>query len=140
MKVFISHAASDKPLARKAAEVFTKAGLDVWLDTQVLPGDNWAEEHAKALDTSQAMVVLLSPASVQSHEVRSDLSYALGQQLYKNRVVPVLVSSYDLLEYSDVPWILKRMNTVELDAFKRPEDAFRQVADRLKSSLETANE
>lgn len=140
MKVYISHAYSDKPLARKAAETFSNAGLDVWWDAQVLPGDNWAEEHAKALETSQAMVILLSPASMQSQQVRSDLSFALGKQFYKDRVVPVLVSSYDLLEYSDVPWVLKGMNAVKLDSFNRPEDAFRQVADRLKRSLQTAND
>ena len=139
-KVFISYAHSDKPMARKAAEALSKAGLEVWWDSEVLPGDNWAQEHSEALKSSQAMIVLLSPASVQSNEVRSDLSFALGQQDYKDRVIPVLISSYDLKEYADVPWVLKRMRTVDLDEYDRPEKGFREIADRIKQSLQTAEE
>ena len=138
MKVFISHAYSDKSLARKAAKALQEAGLEVWWDEQVLPGDNWADAHAKALDSSQAMVLLLSPSSLQSQEVRSDLSFALGRSIYKNRVVPILTSSYDSMDYSSVPWVLKGMNAVELDSYRRPEEAFRQVATRLKTSLQAA--
>lgn len=137
-KVFISYAHSDKPMARKAAEALSEAGLEVWWDAEVLPGDNWAQERSEALSSSQAMVVLLSPASVQSNEVQSDLSFALGQQDYKDRVIPVLISSYDLKEYADVPWVLKRMKTVDLDEYDRPEESFREIADRIKQSLQTA--
>lgn len=86
------------------------------------------------------MIVLLSPASVQSNEVRSDLSFALGQQDYKDRVIPVLISSYDLKEYADAPWVLKRMKTVDLDEYDRPEKSFREITDRIKQSLQTAEE
>ena len=140
MKVFISHAHSDKLLARNVAEALSRSGLEVWSDADVMPGDNWAEEHAEALDSSQAMIVLLSPASLQSQEVRSDISFALGQQPYKDRVIPVVISSYDLLEYGDVPWVLKRMDAVNLDSFDQPEDAFRHIADRIKNSLQPAED
>ncbi len=44
MKVFISHADSDKGLVRNVAAVLQKAGSDVRdEDLEILPGDNWAE-------------------------------------------------------------------------------------------------
>ena len=136
MKVFLSHAQNDKTLARQAEAALTQAGLEVWSDDQILPGDNWAAKHAEALDNAEAMVVLLSAAALQSQEVMADLSFALGQRGYKGRLVPVVTSPKDVQGSLEIPWILKRMDTVELGAFNHPEEAFSSVAQRLKASLD----
>ena len=44
----------------------------------MLPGHNWAAKVAQALDESQAMVVLLTLAAVNSPNVRREMEYALG--------------------------------------------------------------
>ena len=38
MNVFISHAAADRDLARRVADVLKKAGFQVWDESQLLAG------------------------------------------------------------------------------------------------------
>jgi predicted nucleotide-binding protein len=71
MKVFISHSHETKSLAKKLGEALKRAGLESWNHEQeILPGDNWAQKIAQALEESEAMVVLLSPDSLDSTLVR----------------------------------------------------------------------
>ncbi len=115
MKVFISHAQTDDALARKVATVLEAAGLDVSNDkADILPGDNWADKVAQALRESEAMVVLLTPEALRSHWVRHDIEYALGQKGYHKRLIPVLATTPEKIAQEDIPWILRRLNMLEL--------------------------
>jgi predicted nucleotide-binding protein len=73
MKVFISHTSTDTKLARRVADTLRVAVFQVWDDTQILPGENWAESLGKALDESDAMVVLLTPSSVHSSHITHEV-------------------------------------------------------------------
>ena len=64
MKVFISYAQQDAALAGRVAEALQGDGLEVWnAERNLLPGDNWAAEVGRALEESEAMVVLLTSRS-----------------------------------------------------------------------------
>jgi hypothetical protein len=54
------------------------------------------------------MVVLISPASMQSKYVRNEIQYALGDLNYEHRIFPVL-----LHETPDIPWILSRFEILK---------------------------
>ncbi len=136
MKVFISYAQPDRALAELAAKTLTEAGLEVWLDVwQVLPGDNPAAALAEALRAADAMVLLLTPHSVESNAVQSELSYALGKRSFKGRLVPV----YADVARSEIPWVLREtgIQGIDLSAYVHAEEAFREVAARIKQA-ETA--
>ena len=116
MKVFISHSHTDSALAARVSEALRDDGLEVWdPDVDVLPGDNWAEKVAQALRKSQAMVVLLTPAAVDSPYVRRDMEYALGAKRYSNRLIPVVIGGREQLPPDSVPWIVRHMPWVELE-------------------------
>ena len=67
MQVFISHSHADAPLAAKVSAALQRCGLDVWdPNLHILPGDSWAAKVTRALEESQAMVVLLTPNAVKS--------------------------------------------------------------------------
>ncbi|WP_295436755.1 toll/interleukin-1 receptor domain-containing protein [uncultured Thiodictyon sp.] len=84
MQVFISHVRADAKLAERIAQVLRDTGLQVWDDTQILPGDNWAEKLAEGLEQSDAMVVLFTPDSAHSDAIRrSEVGYALGKKDFK---------------------------------------------------------
>jgi hypothetical protein len=52
MKVFISHASKDQPLAESLAARLSEAGLEVWNPYEGIdPGDNWAMKVGQALTT-----------------------------------------------------------------------------------------
>lgn len=115
MQVFISHSHSDSPLAARVSEALRKAGLDVWNhDLDVLPGDNWAAEVARALDESEAMVVLVTPDALRSPYVRSEIGFALGSKNYDNRLIPVAVGGREQLPTREIPWIVRQLPWVEL--------------------------
>ncbi|MEX2215419.1 MAG: toll/interleukin-1 receptor domain-containing protein [Phycisphaeraceae bacterium] len=110
MKVFLSHSDKDGPVAEKLAASLTQAGLEVWRTALLLPGDNWASKLAEALETSDAMVVLISPDAMASTHVRREIDFALGSTNYKDRLVPVQIRAT-----KNIPWILNRLHVVRAD-------------------------
>ena len=109
MKVFISHAQEDREFAQDIARRLSDAGIDVWLDTETLPGENYARKLGEALDASDAMVVIVSPASAESRFVKEEISYAVGSPKYAGRLIPVVVEDTDKM-----PWVLRRMQAIRV--------------------------
>jgi hypothetical protein len=135
MQVFISYAESDEPVAKKVAAGLEKEGLKVWYNRrEILPGHNWAESVAKALKESRAMVVLLTPAALRSSWVRHEIDYALGDQTFSHRLIPVIVGPPENLPQKDIPWILQSLKMVNLPERGNPEKKIKEIADALKTA------
>jgi len=132
MKVFISHSHESQALAKQISDALRRVGLEVWDDTQILPGDNWAQEIARALEESQAMVILLTPSTVNSTWVQREIQYALGSKSFESRVVPVLVGSEDFPADS-VPWILRHLNIIKLPAHGRDEEGINRITQAIQA-------
>jgi hypothetical protein len=134
MKVFISHAATDARLASRLTQVLREAGFDVWHDTEIFPGENWGEKLGEALRESDAMVVLLTPDSVRSPNVRYEIGYALGKSDYKGRLLPVIAASPEQLPKEEIPWVLNRLRMIQLTGQEEDEEGLRQIAQALKEA------
>lgn len=118
MKVFISHAQTDDSFVRKVEAGLEKVGLEVWdARREILPGDNRADKIAQALRESEAMVVFLTTDALRSPWVRWEIEYALGEQRYRKRLVPVLAGKPD----GHVPWILRHLPMVDMEEFTEEE-------------------
>ena len=112
----MSHAHTDAVLAERVSNALESKGLEVWdPDRDLLPGDNWAGETARALEESNAMVVLLTPAAANSPYVKREIVYALGAANFKNRLIPVVVGDPDRFPKNEIPWIVKRMPWFSLE-------------------------
>ena len=126
MRVFLSYAQADQAFAKALGEELTRRGLEVWRgEEQILPGDNWGSSIAEGLKKSNAMVVLISPKSMESKYVSSEIQYALGDLGYEKRIFPVMVQ-----ETPSVPWILNRFKI--LDAHAGAAKVSDAIADALK--------
>ena len=91
MKIFLSHSMSDRPLARNIAQGLVDLGFVVWFDEWDLqPGENWAKAVGKALESADAMVVLVTPDSMQTWQ-REEIQYALTTPRFEGRLIPVIV-------------------------------------------------
>jgi hypothetical protein len=92
MKIFLSHARKDVTLAYQLAEQLRRGAFDVWLsEDEIVPGENWAKKVGKALDDAEMIVLLLTPAAMQSDSLQQDMEFALGSRKYENRVFSVFV-------------------------------------------------
>src|SRR5436190_12345861 len=115
MKVFINYSHKDAALAAQLADRLKDAGLEAWFDKwEILPGDNWAEKTAEGLKESDAMVVLLTPNALDSDAVQNNISYALGDESFNQRLVPVMVEDVERVAADRIPWILKKLKPVSL--------------------------
>lgn len=132
MQVFISHAGETQGLVRRIAQALEDEGLRAWDPYfEVLPGDNMPEMAAQALAESEAMVVLLTPESLNSRWVQSDIDYAIGHMAYANRLVPVIVGDSPVKE---APGILKRLpiGVIEIKDPANSEAELKKIATEIK--------
>lgn len=137
MKVFISYSQTDKALAHRVADVLRRDGLDVWMsDEQVFAGDNWAESHSRALREADAMVVLITPAALNNSNVLLDASYALGQENYRGRLIPVIAGPPEKV-IAEMPWSLRNLRAIQLGDtgdLQLADHDFHQIAAALKQA------
>ncbi|MEH2083875.1 MAG: toll/interleukin-1 receptor domain-containing protein [Nostoc sp.] len=135
MKVFISYNSQDRKLAWQIADAL-RADFQVWDDTQFFPGDNWAEVIANELRESDAMVILLTPNSVYSPYMNAEVGYALGEQGYKGRVIPVLAAPSEQISQLEleIPWILKKFGIIYLSNLEHDEEGLRNITQALKKA------
>jgi hypothetical protein len=135
MKVFISYSSKDEALATKLVDSLETAGLDAWYGKrEVLPGDNWAEKTANGLRESDAMVVLVTPDALNSDAVQHNISYALGEKSFSNRLIPVIVGDSEDFTTERIPWILRRLKTVKLSKDGENKEQFKQIVQVLKDA------
>lgn len=110
MKVFLSYVNSDREKAHRLAQQLERHGLSIWLaDQELMPGENWALRIGEALDKADALVVLITPESMRSDEVRREIDYALASDRFAGRVFPVVAGKTD-----DIPWILRHLKLLDL--------------------------
>ena len=129
-KVFLSYAHSDLAVARQVATQLEDAGHKVWFaDDAIFMGKNFALEAGKALEKSDAMVVLISPESMKSDWVRRDIDFALSAPQYRGRLIPVIVKPT-----AKIPWILKKFPNVQFG--RRVAEAGREIAGYVKNGFE----
>ncbi len=85
--IFLSYNREDQAVARRFAEAFAAAGLDVWWDSTLRAGEAYDQVTEKALKTAKAVVVLWSKRSVESRWVRAEATLADRQKT----LVPVTI-------------------------------------------------
>jgi DNA segregation ATPase FtsK/SpoIIIE-like protein len=86
LKVFLCHSSQDKPAVRELYKKLNAEGwIDPWLDEmKLLPGQDWDYEIKKALDSSDAVIIILSTGSVSKEGyVQKELRFVLELALEK---------------------------------------------------------
>ena len=103
-KVFLSYAREDVETAKPLAECIGRAGHEVWWDRQIQGGSRFASEIDRELKDAEAVVVLWSPASIESAWVQDEA--AEGRD--SGRLVPVS------LESAKPPLGFRQFQTIDL--------------------------
>jgi hypothetical protein len=103
-QIFISYSRKDIAFVRKLAGDLETAGYDVWWDlTDLRGGDDWPRVIPAAIESSQYVIVVLSPNSAISDWVAKEYTQALG---LRKKIIPIM------LKPSSVPFPLNTINYV----------------------------
>jgi hypothetical protein len=79
--IFISYAKGDIEFARYLRLLLQRVGFQVWIDERgIEPSDDWWETIEKNIITCAALVVVMSPRSLDSRWVKRELLLAEDQQ------------------------------------------------------------
>lgn len=93
-RVFVSYSRHDYPFAVRLARELIARGIAAWMDDLALePGQQWDMAIQEALRASPIYLVILSPDSVKSDNVRAELTYAVQTQ---KRILPVMYKDCEI--------------------------------------------
>ena len=121
-RAFISYSRTNKDFAVKLTRGLRSAGYPVWFDQFDIPtGSRWDDEVEKALRESSIFMIILTPASISSENVKDEIGYAID---HGKRILPVL------LESCDVPLRLRRFQYVDFTG-KSFEEGFESAKELL---------
>jgi uncharacterized membrane protein YhaH (DUF805 family) len=87
--VFISYSREDRPRAEQVARGLAAVGLDAFWDTDIPPGQTWADYIEGKLSQCKAVVVLWSEHSTKSQWVREEAR--MGRD--KSKLIPALLDA-----------------------------------------------
>ncbi|MDK3161672.1 toll/interleukin-1 receptor domain-containing protein [Kamptonema cortianum] len=87
--LFISYSRTDEEFARRLASSLVQLGASVWIDVDEIPaGMKWSRAIQEGLDTCDALILIITPAAMQSENVEDEWQYILDQ---RKPVFPVLL-------------------------------------------------
>src|SRR5258708_37020348 len=91
-EIFLSHSHADRKFLNRLVKVLRAHGILYWYSTTHLTGaQKWHDEIGRALDRCDWFVVVLSPSAIRSEWVKRELRYALNEDRYRAKILPLLV-------------------------------------------------
>lgn len=114
LKIFISYAFADNALVEEVYSHLIRLGADPWLDTEkLLPGQEWKQEIAKALEDVDLILLCLTKRSVSKEGyVQKEMRLALDRALEMPDGSIFLIPAR--LEECEMPYSLKDYQWVDL--------------------------
>ena len=112
-RIFVSYSRVNKEFVLGLAKELKKSGFPIWLDQLDIPtGARWDEELEKALRECEMFMVILSPNSIASENVKDEIGYAIE---HGKRILPIL------FEKCDIPLRLRRFQYVDFTRLSHTE-------------------
>jgi hypothetical protein len=122
-RIFISYSRLDRDFATRLAKSLADLGADVWIDYEDIPaGLKWSSAIQEGLDTSDGLLVIISPESMVSSNVEDEWQYFLDS---KRPVIPILYKP------AKIHFQLHRLQYVDFSV-TRFGDAFGKLLDELR--------
>jgi hypothetical protein len=116
---FISYSRKDKDFALELANELRASGFSIWFDQLDIPtGARWDDEIQKALEQCDIFMVILTPSSTASNNVKDEVGYAIDSE---KRILPIL------LENAKAPFRLRRFQYVDFTNISHDEGIDRAV-------------
>jgi len=110
-EAFLSHSSQDDRFVSRLAEDLRRHGVPVWYSrTNIVGAQQWHDEIGAALARCDWFLLVLSPHSVESMWVKRELLFALQQERFADRIVPILVQPCG---FDRLSWVLPSFQLVD---------------------------
>ena len=127
INVFISYSRKDSLIAQKIANLL-KEKVNIFKDTEdILPAEEWKKRLNNLILSSDTVIFLLSPHSVNSKVCEWEVSTA---SKYKKRIIPIVIKE---TKASTIPPLLSSLNYV----FAVTKEQFQSLSEKLYKILNT---
>ncbi len=125
---FLSYSRRDREIADRLVALLAERGKDVWVNMQDIPAaSRWRDELARAIEVSDAVIALVTPAWIASRNCRQELEHA---DSVGKRIIPVLAAPT-----ADVPDALAARQWVELGSGADWGAAIEEIVEAIESDL-----
>ncbi|HET9905095.1 MAG TPA: SUMF1/EgtB/PvdO family nonheme iron enzyme [Anaerolineales bacterium] len=111
MTTFISYSRAHSEFVVHLAKDLKSAGFDVWLDQLDIPkGARWDDAIEAAVERSSTFMIVLTPESIESQNVKDELSYAIdsGKNILpvviKPCKIPLRLRRFQFVDFTDKPY------------------------------------
>ncbi len=122
-EIFLSHSSSDRDFADTLADTLRNHGIPVWYSqTNILGAQQWQDEIGEALNRCDWFAIILSPNSVESMWVKRELMFALNENKFADKIVPIL---YQPCEFNTLSWTLSLFQMIRFS--DDTENGFREL-------------
>lgn len=110
-EVFLSHSNQDRAFVDGLANMLRRHSIPVWYSqTDIRGAQQWHDEIGAALQRCDWFLLVLSPQSLVSDWVKSELMYAFRHNRFRERVVQVL---YEECDSERLSWRLPEFQMVD---------------------------
>jgi len=110
-EVFLSHSSLDRDFVTNLANVLRHHGVPVWYSqTNIMGAQQWHDKIGAALRRCDWFLLVLSRNSVDSMWVKRELIFALQQNRFENRIVPLL---YQDCDFESLSWVLPSFQIID---------------------------
>jgi hypothetical protein len=130
MTTFISYSRANSNFVVRLAKDLKAAGHDVWLDQLDIPkGARWDDELENALRTCTTFLIILSPESIESQNVKDEIGYAIDAGKH---ILPIMIKQ------CEIPFRLRRFQYVDFtnEAHDEYEERFKETKALLSNTAE----
>ena len=129
-QIFVSYSRKDAKIVDRLLSELNEAGHKVWIDRAgIRGGEQWRQQIVTAIDDSDFLLLILSPNSIKSDNVRKELDLAEG---VKKRVLPIVVKPIKSIP-KEMRYQLVGLQRLDLS------DNFEVGLDQLLEALEDTN-
>jgi hypothetical protein len=130
-KAFISYSHKDKPFVSKLVGDLASMGANVWVDlVEMKVGDSIVRKIQDGIEESEWLIIVLSPDSVESKWVKTELSAALVNELEKDKVF-ILPLLYRVCK---IPLLLR--DKVYADFTSSYDEGLKALVDRITPDID----
>ena len=114
-EVFVSHSSQDRRFVLRLVRALKRHKIKYWYSaTHIAGAKQWHDEIGRALGRCEWFLVVLTPQSVRSAWVKRELLFALSQERYNERIIPVLRKRCDYAH--QLSWTLPEFQLVDFTA------------------------